>query len=67
VRPAASSAPSAAGAAPGAPTARLDRRRVLLLLAWGLLPPAALSLAGCEKPTFDRDRGVFVFRRRPDK
>lgn len=40
-----------------------QRRSVWGLALCALLVLTPLMLAGCGKPTFDRDRGVFVFQR----
>ena len=50
------------------PTSRepttLSRRRLLQCFGWGLLPAAAVGLAGCEAPQYDSQRGVFVMHPR---
>ena len=47
-----------------APARPIGRRRALAVAAaWGATALAAALLAGCDKPYFDRDRGVFVFQR----
>ena len=42
----------------------VSRRRLLNLVGWGLLPAAAIGLAGCEAPQYDSQRGVFVMHPR---
>jgi hypothetical protein len=44
-------------------TAPLSRRRLLRRAALALAPVAALPAGACDKPYYDRDRGVFVLRR----
>jgi len=39
------------------------RRQFLAAASVSLAAVVAALLAGCGRPTFDRDRGVFVFRR----
>jgi hypothetical protein len=47
----------------GRSTAPLSRRRLLWRVALALAPFAALAAGACDKPYYDRDRGVFVWRR----
>lgn len=51
-------------ARPRADRPAVSRRRLLTLIGWGLLPAAAIGLAGCETPQYDSSRGVFVMHPR---
>lgn len=41
----------------------ITRRRVLGVASWSLATLAAAILAGCDKPYYDRNRGMIVVRR----